>query len=349
MTDIERFVQEHSGVDAAELRLEITLLAGGLVSDSVAHVCAHLGRAARPRRLSFVAKRLPGSSREAAVYGLLHSAPGGAPAPRLYATYESDGGVQMYIEAIRPARTWPWPDERLACRVLEHLAKLHATDAVSFAAAVPEWDYATELEVRAREAVRAFESATAPDGPAAALRHYRRSLRRLAAEVGQVHRFLVEAPPFGPTVIHGDVHPGNVIARRSRGRLEPVLIDWERARVGSGLEDVASWLQSLGVWDAETKRRHGTLLSRYLVARGLPGRPDTRTRDLYWLAAACNALSGALAYHLEVLLDPASTWDRRYLSSMAAHQALRVVRQADRRWRTLRGQAPATAAPLLSS
>jgi aminoglycoside phosphotransferase (APT) family kinase protein len=331
MADIERFVREHSGVESADLRLEITPLAGGLMSDSVAHVRAHLGAAHR-RRLSFVAKRLTGSSREAAVYAHLHAGKASPSAPQLYGLHQHDDGVDMYIEAVRPARRWPWPDERLASRVLEHLAALHRTDATAFAAAVPEWNYAAELEVRAARTVEAFDTATQPGWRAAALRRHGRPLRRLASQVGRVHRFLVEAAPFGPTVIHGDVHPGNVIARRSGGRLEPVLIDWERARVGSGLEDVASWLQSLGFWDVETRRRHDTLLATYLAALGLPPDLDERTRDLYWLAAGCNALSGALEYHMAVVTDLEATPVQQYLSLTAARRALQVIRQADARW-----------------
>src|SRR5919108_667753 len=71
-----------------------------------------------------------------------------------------------------------------------------------------------------------------------------------------------------------------------------VLLDWARARRGSPLEDVSSWLQSLGYWELEARRRHDTLLRRYLKARAFAGELSRAVRDAYWLAAACNVLAG---------------------------------------------------------
>jgi aminoglycoside phosphotransferase (APT) family kinase protein len=51
------------------------------------------------------------------------------------------------------------------------------------------------------------------------------------------------------TVVHGDVHPGNVLVQKTRGSTRVALIDWGRARLGSLLEDVASWLHAIGCWE----------------------------------------------------------------------------------------------------
>jgi hypothetical protein len=113
-----------------------------------------------------------------------------------------------------------------------------------------------------------------------------------------------------------------------------VLLDWGRARVGSPLEDVASWLQSLGFWEPEARRRHDTLLRRYLVARGLPRHLGPEVRDAYWLAAASNGLAGALRYHLAVIDGWSQpTAARRAHSVRAAADWLRVIRRADAYWR----------------
>lgn len=101
-------------------------------------------------------------------------------------------------------------------------------------------------------------------------------------------------------MINGDVHPGNVLVRSDRHGMRSVLLDWSRCRIGSPLEDVASWLQSLGCWEPAVRQRHDTLLRAYLAHRLCPAlTPDRRTG--YWLAAACNGLAGAIRYHSTVL------------------------------------------------
>jgi aminoglycoside phosphotransferase (APT) family kinase protein len=108
-----------------------------------------------------------------------------------------------------------------------------------------------------------------------------------------------------------------------------VLLDWGRARLGSPLEDVSCWLQSLGTWEPEARRRHDSLLASYLAARGLPPRLDRALRTAYWLAGASNALSGALLHHLSVLLDDAQPEAARWPAARSARDLVRVLRQAD--------------------
>jgi aminoglycoside phosphotransferase (APT) family kinase protein len=138
--------------------------------------------------------------------------------------------------------------------------------------------------------------------------------------------------PLGTSVIHGDLHSGNVILRRRGGRPEPVLLDWGRARIGSPLEDVSTWLQSLGDWEPETRRRHDTLFTRYLVARGIEGRLGGELRAGYWLAGASNALAGALSHHLSLLDDERIPRVRTTRAAHSAHQWMRVLRRADAFW-----------------
>jgi hypothetical protein len=107
-----------------------------------------------------------------------------------------------------------------------------------------------------------------------------------------------------------------------------VLIDWARARIGSPLEDVASWLHSLGCWEPEARRRHDTLMCMYLDARRNPRPFASDVRADYWRASASNGLSGAIRYHLAVLTDPGSSVAARYDSGRALLAWQRVVRRA---------------------
>src|SRR5262245_18886716 len=100
------------------------------------------------------------------------------------------------------------------------------------------------------------------------------------------HALLAASPPVW---IHGDLHPGNVLLLRERTGGEPILVDWARAHPGSPLEDVSTWVQSLGHWEPQALRYHDTLVRTYLAAQGLE---PVLTRDvcrLSWVAGACNA------------------------------------------------------------
>jgi len=112
-----------------------------------------------------------------------------------------------------------------------------------------------------------------------------------------------------------------------------VLLDWGRARFGSPLEDVSSWLQSVGYWEPEVRRRHDTLLRSYLRARDLSDHLSPELRELYWMAAACNAMSGALRYHLAVMLDSTRSGEERSGAFCALQDSLRIIRRADICWR----------------
>jgi len=128
-------------------------------------------------------------------------------------------------------------------------------------------------------------------------------------------------------VIHGDMHPGNVILRHTTRSIDVILIDWARARVGSPLEDIASWLHSLGCWEPQARRRHDTLMRAYLESRRVARMFDSDVRFEYWLASASNGLSGAICYHLAVLADSTVTETARAASSRALIAWERVVRR----------------------
>jgi len=317
------------GSRAGSLTLRARPLRGGLEADVVHLVTATMvderGRRAVAR---FVRKVASGSAaREVRVYSRLVARHVPELAPRLLHTSRDTSSSQvLFLEAL-PRRPWPWRDLDASSAVLETIARLHALAAHT--AIVPAWDYETELSRAAVSTVEAVRGLAGHSDVHGFSRGMLPVLERVTDALPRLRHILCTTAPFAG-VIHGDLHPGNVL-HRGRGRLcEPVLVDWARARHGSALEDVSSWLHSLGMWEPEARRRHDTLFTRYLAARALPPRLTREIRDLYWLAGASNALAGALAYHLGVATSESST-AARASSLRCAHHWSRVLRRADER------------------
>jgi hypothetical protein len=320
------FVREHYG--AGPHRLRTDRLRGGLVTTGTARVRVYGGDDLRRNLGSFVVKPLARSGlREVNVQRALQDTTGLDIAPKLLGS--ADGGnnlVYVFFEWVSPSARWPWRDTATAALVLERLAHLHAVEAGEVTATVADWDYGAELDASARCTVEIY---TRGDKPLK--RPMLRALQRTASRLGPIRRQL--AAFSGSALLHGDAHPGNAVIRRSRTAPRAVLLDWGRARIGSPLEDVSSWLQSLGFWEPQARRAHDTLLRRYIRTRGLATAITRQFRDAYWLAGACNAFAGALLYHLAVMNDPARSRAVRATSARAAADWLRIVRRADECWR----------------
>ena len=331
---IARAIENLTGERCLDPQVTSRPLRGGLTAQGVRDLkVRYRDQRDRRRVASLVAKEVKGHTvRERWIYQLLHDWRAARAAPRLLAVEErGEDGAVLYLEAVRRARAWPWQEPCASRKVLERLADLHLETTDS--AALPrhaDWDYEAELADSAPRTVEALEhSVSVQDIPALAraLPAIRRVARALPAMREQLRRYR----PLPAAVIHGDVHTGNVLLRRRRGREEPILIDWGRARVASPLEDVSSWLQSLGTWEPEVRRRHDTLLRAYLDRRGLDPRLGRELRDAYWLAGASNAVAGALTYHLWQARE-APTQAQRGVALGAALDWLRVVRRADASW-----------------
>jgi hypothetical protein len=304
-------------------------LHGGISADEV-HVvtAAFLDEAGCRRQASWVVKELRGAERrEVDVYVRLaeHRAP---LAPRLVSTLAGPESTTLVLERVTPAERWPWRDVSRAASVLQLAAGLHEASL----GPVAPWDYDLELHAIAAStadlvAAARRDAALPIDGASA------RAVRRIAADLAEVRRALLSAGPYAPTLIHGDLHPGNVILSREAGTLAPKLVDWGRARMGSPLEDVASWIQSLGCWEPLARLRHDTLLAGYLRARGSCGPIPPEVRAACWLAGACNAMAGALRHHVVTACDRSVTRSRRAGALSAAHDWLRIIRRAAATWR----------------
>lgn len=314
----------HGAVELLDVRGE--WLRGGISAGRVLTVIASFrDRAGRRREATCVVKELEGpASREAAIHVGL-ALEGVRAIPRLHAVVRERARTLIVMERVVGDQRWPWRDPTRAELVLRLAAGLHAT---SLTVDAP-WDYDAELERMAAstmEAVQAHGESPVVDAASA------RAVRRLVEDLPRVRRALVTRGPFPPAVIHGDLHPGNVILAKGREGPRPVLLDWGRARRGSPLEDVASWLQSLGCWEPEVRRRHDTLLLAYLRERGHAGPIPAQVRELLWLAGGCNALAGALRHHLLVATAPAPHARHRATALRAARDWLRIIRRAAAVW-----------------
>jgi len=303
-------------------------LRGGISADQVVAVrAAYLDVDGRPRSASWVVKELAGPARrEAGVYGWL--ARHGFPfAPRLVAVRQDGARTRLVVERVIAAARWPWRDTARAEDVLRAAAALHEAALVCD----DPWDYEGELSGMAAatlDAVAAARRSGALPLEAASLR----ALRRVVHHLPAFRRALLRETPFPPALVHGDLHPGNVIVARAGGTLAPRLLDWGRARRGAPLEDVASWIQSLGCWEPAARLRHDTLLAAYLRARGRAGGIPADVREAYWLAGASNALAGALLHHAGVAGDPAGPRPARAHALKALHDWLRIIRRAAAVW-----------------
>jgi aminoglycoside phosphotransferase (APT) family kinase protein len=299
--------------------LEAWPLRGGLAS-AVARVTVRPGSAplkGLPRTL--VVKELLGTHRrEADVYRLLWDCLPDPPAARVLGRRDTAEASYLCLEDIRRLSAWPWRNPAAVAAVCHALARIH--DAGVPAAGLPAWNYDEDLRASAQETLH-LATRTRVDG----VLLWRRcgDLRRVVGALARMRERLLET---GTTLIHGDVHPGNVIVRAGGSSRRVVLIDWAASRVGSPLEDVASWLHSLGCWDAEARRRHDSLLAVYLRAIHPAARLDAAVRANYWMASASNGLAGAIRYHFAVLVDPNSSSRARRASRHALDEWQRVIR-----------------------
>lgn len=308
-------------------------LRGGLVSGAVQEIrVTYRGAGGARRTVRLVAKEVSGHAvRERWIYQHLDAWRAAAISPRLLAVEELSGDrAVLYLEAVRRTRAWPWHETRAVARVLERLAAVHETTGGAELPRPARWDYDAELAEEAPRTVEVLERAARETG-VSALGRAVPAARRVALALPAMRGQLAAFAPLGTALLHGDVHSGNVLLRRQRGGEEPVLIDWGRARTGSPLEDVSSWLHSLRTWEPEARRRHDSLVGAYLSRRGMERRLTSDLRDAYWLAGASNAMAGALTYQL-LAADEAPPGRRRDAAVAAAVDWLRVIRRADASW-----------------
>jgi hypothetical protein len=328
---VAAFVRRHTAVELGRVLLHVEPLRGGLEAAAVARVqaAAEAGQGT-PHSCTFVVKRLDGRcQRELAVYQLLATTCAPAAPQLLGVQVVSPTRSYLFLEWI-PAMRWPWADPAHVAHVLEQLAGVHAALPVSgLAGSLGAWDYESELLSLAGATLETLEAAVQTEA-LAGLREFTPVLRRVVAALPAMRQRLLSDPALGQAVLHGDLHSGNVLLRDGSAQPSVVLVDWGRARLGSPLEDISSWLESLGFWQPSVRQQRRALLGHYLQARGLPLGPGQELYLGYWMAAACNALAGALRYHLLETLESAHARSRRQMeAARAVHGYLRAIQLAD--------------------
>jgi hypothetical protein len=318
---VTTFIARRWPVPGPGFEVSLQPLQGGLESTVArARISTRASESRIPPEL--VIKQLSGgSAREADVYQALWQHLERPPAVQMFGRDDAGDDTLLYLEHATAMAPWPWSDTALAALVCRALAQLHETSLLP-----PEpfaWNYEDQLMQSAEATLEVAMAARDGSGR----RVWRRcgDLRRVVLALPCIRRRLLSA---GATVIHGDVHPGNVILRRTGEAIEVILIDWARARIGSPLEDIASWLHSLGCWEPQARRRHDTLMRAYLDTRRGACRFDSDVRVSYWFASVSNGLAGAIRYHLAVLADATLTETARTNSGQALVAWERVVRRA---------------------
>jgi aminoglycoside phosphotransferase (APT) family kinase protein len=315
-----QFASRTWSIPVADLELSLEEIVGGLES-RVVRVNLRSRAAEDLRPSSFVVKELRGlQRRETNIYQKLWTRSTAPPTVRLLGIETTEDADYLYLEEATPQSEWPWKQTFTSVAVCQALARLHETEQWHPKTPLSDWDYESDLAKSAGETLDVALDARDEAG----VRHWRRigDLRRVVSALPKMRSALLRATTF----IHGDVHSRNVILRATENG-EIVFIDWARARFGSPLEDVASWLHSLGCWEPEARRRHDTLLRAYLEARSSKQRITTDLRTLYWYASASNGLSGAIRYHLLVLIDPVCSSDMNSDSVRILRSWERVIRR----------------------
>ena len=318
---VAAFVARRWGLAPEEFRITLALLPGGLES-AVARVRLKVARPGTGAPERFVVKELHGhAAREADMYALLWRQVEQPPAARMFGVMTAGNARYLFLEDLQAAMEWPWRDVGASSAVCRALARLH--DATRLSADAVSWDYEADLARSAADTLAVAAAGRDIEG----MRVWGplRELKRLVDALPQIRARLLERQT---SVIHGDVHPGNVLLRRQDGEVRVTLIDWSRTRVGSPLEDVASWLHSLGCWEPEARRRHDTLLRVYLDSRDAPEPLGADLRKRYWFASLSNGFAGAIRYHISVLSDRESNEHTRSHARRAIFAWERVVRRA---------------------
>jgi len=313
-----RFASRTWSIPVTDLELSLEEIGGGLESRVVRAIFrSPLAKDRWPN--SFVVKELCGfQRRETNIYRELWSRSTAPPTVGLLGMDVTEDTDYLYLEEATQQSDWPWRQTFISATVCQALALLHDSERLHPQTLI-DWDYESDLAKSASETLAVAVEATDEAG----VRHWRRigDLRRVVTALPKLRAALLQARAF----IHGDVHSGNVILRTREKKV--AFIDWARARLGSPLEDVASWLHSLGCWEPEARRRHDTLFRAYLDARASKQRITTELRTAYWYASASNGLSGAIRYHLLVLIDPARPREMKSDSARILRSWERIIRR----------------------
>jgi len=127
--------------------------------------------------------------------------------PRLLGFQNDDERTYLFLEYVRPAQSWPWRHVEYTSLVLECLARLHSLAVEAPLREIVAWEYEAELRQSGLNTLDSVERAAIQDNMRW-LRPARRIVRKVVASLALMRAELLQATPFGTTLLHGDVHTG---------------------------------------------------------------------------------------------------------------------------------------------
>ena len=211
-TAVASFVASRYGLPLAEVRVSLERLTAGLES-AVARATVDTGISGVPR--SVIVKQMRGRhQREAAVYRWIAGHVSPSSIVRVLGAQRERGLDYLFLEDLGSPGAWPWADMRVATEVCRILARIHRAPVPT--ADFADWDYESELTASAGETLDVAASAR----NAAGGRYWRRlgDLMRLVDYLPMLRECLAK---HGSVVIHGDVHPNNVLMQTESGHSAP--------------------------------------------------------------------------------------------------------------------------------
>jgi len=222
--------------------------------------------------------------REALVWRLLAKLPE-APVPEIHhvehdGSWGTYGVILEYVPPLAEAERW---DPAQCRRIGLALARFHAIfwgrpDQVP---AFLHTDDARLAPEKVEPAVRRFLDRITARKHAALSAVVPDVFAFLAKLIGMDREFFDRADPLRPTLIHAALRRSEVLLRPGSAPLEPVLIDWERARLGTAAEDLAALTASLDPADRPSAAE--ALLDGYvegLTAAGVACETPVLKREL---------------------------------------------------------------------
>ena len=251
---VKEYLAKVHGNQCEEVETNIRELRGGLDSSCVLHVrTIFRTRDRRVRSGSFVLKRSQPGGAEGRVHVDVLPSSGLELAPTLLGFHQAEGEHVYMFEYVRRSERWPWSASNNSRLVLDALAGLHGRRLTDFAA-----DRSYEL-ILVKGASRLQEHLEGiPRG--SELGFARGSIpvvRRMAEALPRIRRRLLDNGLFGSTLIHGDVHSGNVLLRKRRNGVSPVFL------IGAGAGMVRRWKTSVrgcNRWDFGNRRRSASTI-----------------------------------------------------------------------------------------
>ncbi len=293
-------IEQATGTAPKELLVSAVPIEGGLEAERVWRLDAEFrGERGRTWTLPLVAKELVGASRrEAQAYTAVLANNPEHCFPKLFHVEQQANRTVLYLEFVEGKSAVPFQPIASTRAVVERLARFHAGGARAHSQpfnSVHDLDREADLQRCAQDTVHRLGPCLDQLG-LGGLRPRVPAVAALVDELPAIRRELLDLSELEPAVLHGDLHLGNVLFRRSPP--EPVLVDWSFMHGGSPLEDLFRWVQSVGYVRRDTVRQRDAMLRAYLAARGLESRLSSTIYGAYWLAGACTALGGALMYDL---------------------------------------------------